>query len=108
MRLTVARLAWLLLPVIIFAAVDAHAQRDRRAKGNDGADGRDLSDTVRRVERSSGGEVLSAERVPFDGRSVHRVKVLDASGRVRVYMDDPLVTRRRDPVVPPRTRDNDD
>ena len=44
---------------------------------------------MRRVERRTGGQVLSAERVPFDGRNVNRVKVVDSSGRVRVYMDDP-------------------
>ena len=60
-------------------------------------DHRALSDAVRRVERATGGEVLSAERVQFDGRDVSRVKVVDASGRVRVYMGDP----------PPRDRKND-
>lgn len=54
-------------------------------------DHRELSDAVRRVERRTGGQVLSAERVPFDGRNVNRVKVVDSSGRVRVYMDDPQV-----------------
>ena len=54
-----------------------------------GQDHRELSDAVRRVERRTGGQVLSAERVPFDGRDVNRVKVIDSSGRVRVYMDDP-------------------
>ena len=53
-----------------------------------------LSDSVRRAARDSRGQVLSAERVPFDGREMHRVKVLDDRGRVRVYMDDPQRTRR--------------
>ncbi|GAB3379503.1 hypothetical protein GCM10027432_04900 [Lysobacter fragariae] len=49
-----------------------------------------MPDAVRRaVDRSGGGEVLSAERVPFDGHEVNRVKVVDSRGRVRVYMDDP-------------------
>ena len=55
-----------------------------------------LSESVRRAARDSGGQVLSAERVPFDGREMHRVKVLDDRGRVRVYMDDPRRTRRDD------------
>lgn len=95
----------LFLPLLLLAtavALPAHAQRgpqeDPRARG-----GRELSDTVRRVERRTGGEVLSAEQVQFDGRDVHRVKVLEASGRVRVYMDDPRPERG-----PPRTRDDDD
>lgn len=50
---------------------------------------RALSDAVRRVERRTGGQVLSAERVPYDGRDVNRVKIVDSSGRVRVYVDDP-------------------
>lgn len=69
-----------------------------------GHDRRALADAVRRVERATRGEVLSAERVPFDGRDVSRVKVVDASGRVRVYMDDP--SARREPS-PNRTRRND-
>ena len=48
-----------------------------------------LSDSVRRIERSNRGQVLSAERVPYDGRDVNRIKTVDSHGRVRVYMDDP-------------------
>lgn len=50
---------------------------------------RALSDAVRRVERATNGQVLSAERVQFDGRDVNRVKIIDDRGRVRVYWDDP-------------------
>lgn len=50
---------------------------------------RALSDAVRRVERRTGGQVLSAERVPYDGRDVNRIKIVDSSGRVRTYVDDP-------------------
>src|SRR5690606_37783527 len=64
-----------------------------------------LSDSVRRVQSRTGGQVLSAERVPFDGRDINRVKVVDDRGRVRVYMDDPASRPRR----PPRpTRGDDD
>jgi hypothetical protein len=52
-----------------------------------------LSDAVRRVERNTRGEVLSAERIQYDGRDMHRVKVVDDQGRVRVFMQDP---QRRD------------
>ena len=68
-------------------ATDRASRADDRH--NRGEDHRALSDAVRRVERRTGGQVLSAERVPFDGRNVNRVKVIDSSGRVRVYMDDP-------------------
>ncbi len=62
-----------------------------------------LSDAVRRVERRTRGQVLSAERVPYDGRDINRIKVVDERGRVRVYMDDPQQPSR----VPP-TRGDDD
>lgn len=53
-----------------------------------------LSDSVRRVQREPGVRVLSAERVPFDGRDINRIKYVDERGRVR-YMDDAGSTRRR-------------
>ena len=67
-------------------------------------DHRALSDSVRRAERATRGQVLSAERVQFDGRDVNRVKIVDDRGRVRVYWDDPEAQRRQ---APPRTRDDD-
>ena len=48
-----------------------------------------LSDAVRRVQRETGGQVLGAERVQFDGRDINRIKVLDDRGRVRYLDDDP-------------------
>lgn len=68
------------------------------------AGGRSLSDAVRRVQRETGGRILGAERVPYDGRDINRVKYMDDRGRVR-YMDDPSPpaprgSRRADP--PPR------
>jgi hypothetical protein len=50
---------------------------------------RELSDAVRRIEREQRGQVLSAERVQYEGREMNRIKVVDDQGRVRVYMDDP-------------------
>ena len=69
-----------------------------------------LSDSVRRVERSSRGQVLSAERVPFDGRDVNRIKAIDDRGRVRIFMDDPRSDRapKPDSPAPSPTRGNDD
>ncbi|MDE2407886.1 MAG: hypothetical protein KGL91_08485 [Xanthomonadaceae bacterium] len=49
----------------------------------------EMSDSVRRAERNNRGEVLSAERVQYDGRDMHRVKMVDDQGRVRVFMQDP-------------------
>ena len=48
-----------------------------------------LPDSVRRVERTTGGEVLRAEPMQRDGREVYRMKVLTADGRIRVVQDDP-------------------
>ncbi len=54
--------------------------------------GRSLSDAVRRVQRETGGRILGAERVPYDGRDINRIKYMDDRGRVR-YMDDPQPSR---------------
>ncbi|WP_367344820.1 hypothetical protein [Stenotrophomonas bentonitica] len=62
---------------------------------------RSLSDAVRRVQRTTGGHILGAERVPFDGRDINRVKYMDDRGRVR-YMDDPAQPRSQ-----PRTPRSD-
>lgn len=59
-----------------------------------------LAESVRRVERATGGQILSAERVPFDGRDMNRIKVLDSTGRVRVITEDPQGRK-------PRGRDDD-
>jgi hypothetical protein len=64
-----------------------------------------LPDSVRRVERQTGGEVLRAEPMQRDGREVYRLKVLTADGRVRVLQEDP-----KDPPAgerPPKRRDRD-
>lgn len=51
------------------------------------SDQHSLAEAVRRVERQTGGQILSAERVPFEGRDMNRIKVLDATGRVRVITE---------------------
>ena len=64
------------------------SQRERPAtERDDQGDG--LRDSVRRVERQTGGEVLRAEPMQRDGREVYRLKVLTSDGRVRVVQDDP-------------------
>lgn len=69
-----------------------------------------LSDSVRRVEQRTRAQVLSAERVPYDGRNLNRIKVVDERGRVRVYMDDPQQALRQGQAQgdDAPTRDNDD
>ena len=111
-----------LLTIAIMAvlpAFSAHAQSQPQSQGgnqqHDGdRDSRDrrqdsrstLSDAVRRVERDTRGEVLSAERVQYDGRDMHRVKVVDDQGRVRVFMQDPQ--RRNDSGNRPSRNDGGD
>lgn len=73
-----------------------------------------LSDAVRRAQRETGGQVLGAERIQFDGRDINRVKVMDDRGRVRYMDEDPQrgrdnpFERQRDPERgpsgPPRPR----
>jgi hypothetical protein len=69
-------------------------------RGSQRGDERSLSDAVRRVQRSTGGHILGAERVPFDGRDINRVKYMDERGRVR-YMDDPV--QQHSQPRPPRS-----
>lgn len=62
-----------------------------------------LTDSVRHVERQTGGEVLSAEPMRRDGRLVNRVKVLTNDGRVRVMQVDPQQDRNKK-IPPPAPR----
>ncbi|RZA30904.1 MAG: hypothetical protein EOP92_33970 [Lysobacteraceae bacterium] len=52
-----------------------------------------LSDSVRRAQRETGGQILGAERVQYDGREINRIKVMDDRGRVRYMDDDPQRSR---------------
>ncbi|PPU63973.1 hypothetical protein XcodCFBP4690_11320 [Xanthomonas codiaei] len=67
---------------------------------------RTLSDTIRHVQRSTGGQILGAERVPFDGGNLNRVKYMK-DGRVHTVYE-PEQTQSappRNPAavdVPPR------
>lgn len=80
-----------------------HGRAEMMGRGERGGRGdeRSLSDAVRRVQRTTGGHILGAERVPFDGRDINRVKYMDDRGRVR-YMDDPAPSRSQ-----PRTPRSD-
>jgi len=67
-----------------------------------------LTDSVRRVERQTGGEVLSAEPMQRDGRQVNRVKVLTNDGRVRVMQVDPQQDRNKKAPPAARTQNSTD
>lgn len=96
---------------LIAALVVAPATADQRKAGSSSSDvpraetKSSLTDSVRRVERQTGGEVLSAEPVQRDGRQVNRVKVLTNDGRVRVMQVD--TQRKSDKKAPPVSRNQD-
>ena len=73
----------------------SHPPRQEPPAQREHGQGQGLPDSVRRVERQTGGEVLSAEPMQRDGREVYRLKVLTADGRVRVVQDDPDRARER-------------
>ena len=107
--LTIAILA--MLPALSAQAGPQQSQdRGRNQQRDDSGDERkdsrsSLSDAVRRVERDTRGEVLSAERVQYDGRDMHRVKVVDDQGRVRVFMQDPRRSDDNGSLAPERSAD---
>lgn len=120
MSLSLRTLPTFAIALLLGTSAVAQAQQERgrgeprpqRAR----QDNSTLSDSVRRAQRDTDGQVLGAERVPYDGRDVNRIKLIDGRGRVRVYMDDPQRQResgeRRqesgdDPRAPP-TRNDDD
>ena len=89
-----------LLAALSFSNV-ALAQEMPRPVEDRGSHDRSLSDAVRHVQRTTGGRILGAERVPYDGRDINRVKYMDDRGRVR-YMDAPVNNPRVDPASVPR------
>ncbi len=76
------------------AAPAAPARPEPRSRRRDDS----MADSVRRIQRTTRGRVINAERVQSDGRNVNRIKVMDDRGRVRVYMDDPQQPRRGAPT----------
>lgn len=93
---------------LVAAIAVAPATADQRKGSGNGSDAprtetkSSLTDSVRRVERQTGGEVLSAEPMQRDGRQVNRVKVLTNDGRVRVMQVD--TQRKSDKKAPPVSR----
>lgn len=105
------RLPLLNLPIIVLLAigpvVGAHAGAQAGRGNQRHAERATLSEAVRRAERDTRGEVLSAERVMNDGRELHRVKIVDDQGRVRVFTRDPLRSGVQEgPSRPPHDDDN--
>ena len=81
------------------------ASRERGApRGEDRGHRSSMSDSVRRVRSESGNQVLSVERMQYDGRDVTRVKYIDERGRVRTRTQDDFAPSRRDLDSPVRPR----
>ena len=70
----------------------ARAPEPRRERPTTGRE-RSMSESVRWAQKTTGGQVLGAERVQSDGRDFTRVKLIDGQGRVR-YVDDVQQGRR--------------
>ena len=71
------------------AAQLAAADRDR-----DEEPYADLPQSVRRIERETGGKVLQVRPIRRGDREIYRMKVLTPDGRIKIMQDDPR--RRRD------------
>lgn len=91
-------------------AVQAQSTQDatQATQGKAARQSRDqaLPASVRRVERETGGEVISAEPVQRDGREVYHLKVLTPNGRVRVVQEDPQEQARNSRREPDRRQDS--
>lgn len=84
-------LKWMLVPTILFGtgAVWAQNPPPKPAREPERSEKDTLPESVRRVERQTGGQVLRAEPMQRDGQEVYRLKVLTSDGRVRVMQEDP-------------------
>lgn len=88
----------------------AHAQDDQgrgdtsrgAPRAEDRAHRSSMSDSVRRVRNETGGQVLSVERMQYEGREINRVKYVDDRGRVRTMDDAGSPRRAADAPVRPR------
>ena len=114
MRLVVVACSLALtLPMAVQAQQEPPAWAPRRGAPvppPDNAAPAGMAEAVRRAERRTRGQVLNVESMQFQGREVHRVKVLAPGGRVMVVVDDPGEARLR-AVPQPRnesTKPSDD
>lgn len=97
-----------LMPVLLGALLLAAPAlaKDAADKRSDDRPERALSNSVRQVERNTGGRVVGAERIERSGgRDINRVKVVTPEGRVRVIHHDPDVRTQRRPNSPSRDDD---
>lgn len=55
-----------------------------------------LPESVRRIERETGGKVLQVRPIQRGDREIYRMKVLTPDGRVKIVQDDPKRPRERE------------
>ena len=60
-----------------------------------------LPESVRRIERETGGKVLQVRPIQRGDREIYRMKVLTPDGRVKIVQDDPKRPRDRTRERPP-------
>jgi len=56
-----------------------------------------LPESIRRVERETGGKVLQVRPIQRGDREIYRMKVLTPEGRIRIMQDDPRRPREQQP-----------
>ena len=61
-----------------------------------------LPESVRRIERETGGKVLQVRPIQRGDREIYRMKVLTPDGRVKIVQDDPKRPREREREPPRR------
>lgn len=89
-----------LLAVLLAALVVAPAAAAQRAIS--------LQDAVERVQRETGGKILTAETVRQGRASVYRIKVLTREGRVQVVTVPAAGSGRANDRTPPAPPDDDE
>lgn len=93
------------LPLLLFAALVA-AQPVCAAETDEEQPYARLPESIRRVERETGGKVLQVRPIQRGDREVYRMKVLTPEGRVRIMQDDPR--RAREPPARPAQPEQQD
>ncbi len=89
------RLNRLCIPLIALALCAPALAKDESKRDDRSREDRSLSDSVRQVERNTGGRVVGAERIRASSRDIDRVKVVTPEGRVKVIRHEPR-SRDRD------------
>lgn len=91
-----------ILPRSIFLACLALSGAGGKVWAQQAEEPGQVRESVRRVERETGGRVLRIESIQRNGQDVYRMKVLTPGGRIRVMQERP-VGRPSQRTVQPRS-----